>query len=316
MNIVYRCGFAFNLSTTIEGKSFPTGIIYGFLSSLRALMSKYSSEIVICWDSQSVWRKKIVSTYKASRASTPEQKEARAVVFMQLPVLEKFIEVLGFMQFRVDGLEADDLIGIFSQVCQDHKSVNRVWIYSTDADFYQLISKKVRVLRPLPKNPVAVASFDLAKSHGLRPDQWAEYKALSGDSSDNYKSVAGIGPARASAMILAGVTPSTKRFAKLTSQVKKAYPQLEQHWDNVHKCWQLAVIPRDTGYSLLPSDCREVVQKQLYELRAYLKCGTLRCMSYAEKRKRYLEFVRLCSDYEMTSLLASRREFFEGVRVV
>lgn len=133
--------------------------------------------------------------YKADRG--PIDEELHDKVF---PTDNDIAVELGFNHVGVDGNEADDVIG--SAVEKFKNTVDEIIVVSNDRDILQVVDDA---------NGVTVVSLlnsggrkewhnkDVTDKFKIRkPSEVATYKALAGDSSDNYKGVPGIGGKSAS----------------------------------------------------------------------------------------------------------------------
>ena len=69
-----------------------------------------------------------------------------------------------------------------------------VVIVSQDSDFYQLITDNVSILRYRGKNTAIWDASRLQEKFGILPCQYAAFKALTGDASDNIRGADRIGP--------------------------------------------------------------------------------------------------------------------------
>jgi DNA polymerase-1 len=119
----------------------------------------------------------------------------------QIDLLHKVLEKAKIEHFEVDGYEADDIIGTIAT--QSAAKNLQAIIVSGDRDMLQLVNHKVLVLAPI-SGITKMALFDEEKvkeKYGLKPVQFIDYKALVGDSSDNYPGVTGIGPKTASDLL-------------------------------------------------------------------------------------------------------------------
>ena len=74
-------------------------------------------------------------------------------------------------------------------------------ICSQDSDFFQLISKNVSVLRYRGEKSVTCDVAYMRERFGILPEQYAFFKSLTGDGSDNIKGIPGIGPKRRRAIL-------------------------------------------------------------------------------------------------------------------
>jgi len=90
-----------------------------------------------------------------------------------------------------------------SSIFNNQSSSTQVIIVTGDRDLLQLVNKKVLILAPVI-GVTKMILFDVDKvkeKYGLPPEKIVDYKALVGDSSDNYPGVRGIGPKTASDLV-------------------------------------------------------------------------------------------------------------------
>ncbi|KAL6774324.1 hypothetical protein ACKKBG_A24555 [Auxenochlorella protothecoides x Auxenochlorella symbiontica] len=154
------------------------------------------------------FRHQMYPDYKAHRKATPpEIKQAG-------PQLRSLLAQIGIPVLCVPGVEADDVIASLAvRGIQDGMTVG---IASPDGDFRQLLQPGLTLLRPAPRGKAAYVpggppsgllayaapEFE-ADFPGLRPDQYADLLALSGDASDNIPGVPGVGPVGAARLLAA-----------------------------------------------------------------------------------------------------------------
>lgn len=128
--------------------------------------------VVIAKDSRKVWRRDIYPMYKASSTSNedPYYEEVLAAADM---VAEYFKDCTSAYVLEVPKTEADDIIGYWAL-----NSMSGSLIMSTDKDYVQLISDRVKVYSPVQK--VFRESED---------PQWDLFlKCMRGDKNDNIRS--------------------------------------------------------------------------------------------------------------------------------
>ncbi len=164
----------------------PVNAIYGFLSMVIKLMKTEKPEyMVFCYDrKEPSFRHEMYTEYKAHRTEMPED------LAKQMPYLKQVAGLLGIPSLEIPTYEADDLIGTLTHLGLKNKM--EVYIVSGDKDFGQLIAPGV-LLYDTMKN-VKYDVDGVKEKWGIRPDQFIDYLALVGDSSDNIPGVKGIGP--------------------------------------------------------------------------------------------------------------------------
>jgi len=167
-----------------------TNAIYGFMRMFIDIFMKESPDyIVVAWDmAEPTFRHKEFKEYKANRPPPPDD------LFVQLPRLKALIDVFGVTMLEHAGDEADDIIGTVSKMAEGIDDLRTI-IITGDKDAFQLVNDKTFVMTPV-KGISIVEVYDeykVKEKMGIRPDQVVDFKALSGDPSDNIPGVPGIG---------------------------------------------------------------------------------------------------------------------------
>jgi DNA polymerase-1 len=119
----------------------------------------------------------------------------------QIDRIKQIIQVLNIPIYILPKYEADDIIG--TAVREAAGKGLESFVFTPDKDFNQLVSDKVKVVRP-GKTADEIVVFDVKKvkdEFGFEPKQMIDYLALIGDSSDDIPGVPGIGPKTAIPLI-------------------------------------------------------------------------------------------------------------------
>ena len=172
-----------------------TGAVYGFLLTLfKAINDLKADYIVACFDTKApTFRKEMFADYKAQRPVTPSG------IVSQIPVTKEVLEAFKIPVFAKEGFEADDLI---ATICAKNPDIE-IFIVSGDMDNTQLVNEKIKVYT-LGKGIKDAVIYDINKvieRFGVKPEQMVDYKALTGDASDNIPGVEGIGKKTAAEII-------------------------------------------------------------------------------------------------------------------
>ena len=141
------------------------------------------------------FRHEIYEEYKANRSEMPDE------IQNQLPYLWTLLEGMNIPVLRVDGVEADDIIGTVAKQCGD--SDLQCNIVSGDKDFMQLINDSTFLYAPQARKKEKEI-FDVNKvveKWGVGPENIIDLLGLMGDSSDNVPGVQGVGPKTAMKLI-------------------------------------------------------------------------------------------------------------------
>lgn len=192
--ILHRAYHALPPLTNKDGKI--TNAVYGFSSMLLKVISDFKPEfLAVTFDRPApTFRKKLYKDYQAKR---PEMEDNLS---SQISLLHDLIKALGIPIYELDGYEADDLIGTISKTIDG--KVEKI-IVTGDRDILQLVNKDTKVLLPTKglSEGKLFGEVEVKEKMGVSPDKIIYLKALTGDSSDNYPGVPGIGPKTATFLI-------------------------------------------------------------------------------------------------------------------
>ena len=174
----------------------PTNGVQGFARHvLTAQNIVKPTHMAVCWDMGShTFRNELFDGYKANRPAPPAEMEP------QFDLAKEVSELLGWQNFGVHGVEADDLIG--SMVSKWSGDVD-ITIISGDKDLLQLLNPSTKIaFTKKGYTEYDVYSYDrFQQEYAIEPTQFTEVKAFMGDSSDGYPGVKGIGPKTALQLI-------------------------------------------------------------------------------------------------------------------
>ena len=142
----------------------------------------------VVWDGgMPKFRLEIFPEYKAQRSAMPEELRS------QLDHLDEILEAMNIPAIRAEGFEADDALATMSRQVPDDVEL---YIVTGDQDAMQLVDGRVKVLRTTRgvSETKTYGRDEVVDEYGVTPEQIPDYKALTGDSSDNIPGVRGIGP--------------------------------------------------------------------------------------------------------------------------
>ncbi len=253
----FRAFFAIRELRNSDG--LPTNALYGFLSMTIKLLKDFQPEhMVYCRDrKEPSFRKELDPRYKANRSEMPED------LALQMPYIEKLTEVLGIPQIDAEGYEADDVIGSLATWGTENNF--EVVIVSGDKDFAQLIDENVVMFDPMKQKTIDVDA--VKKRWGVMPEQFIDYLAIVGDSSDNIPGVKGIGPKGAEKLLnefndLDGV------YENLEKTKGAILKRLTENKNEAYLSKKLVTIVKDLNLykSAEETVLREINQENLEEL--------------------------------------------------
>jgi DNA polymerase-1 len=222
-----------------------TNAVFGFTSMLIKLLGdEHPDALAVAWDVRApTFRKEQYPEYKAQRESPPD------LFASQLPLIDEVLDALGVTQLRVPGFEADDVIATLADQAREQGWT--VLIVTGDRDSFQLIDEDVTVLytrRGISDTVHADAGY-IEDRYGIRPDQYCDYAALRGDSSDNLPGVPGVGEKTATKLI-AGYGDLDGVFAHLEEQTPKLRESLAANEGQAKLNRELMTLVRDVEVEL------------------------------------------------------------------
>jgi DNA polymerase-1 len=164
----------------------PTGAVLGVLNMLNRLLKESTPELIaVVFDAPGrTFRDELFEQYKAHRPPMPDELRA------QIEPLLTAIRALGLPLLRIEGVEADDVIGTLATRAA-RAGLNCV-ISTGDKDMAQLVSDRVTLVNTMTGQTLdragVKAKFD------VHPEQIVDYLALVGDTADNIQGVPKVGP--------------------------------------------------------------------------------------------------------------------------
>lgn len=213
-----------------------TNAIRGTLNALLKLMRRYHpTHMAVCFDTKSpTFRHKMSEEYKAGRPPID------AELVEQIPYIHRLVTALGIPLLRIEGAEADDIIGTmaYRAVAQGHHVV----ISTGDKDMMQLVNDAV-ILEDSFTGKITDTQGVIDKL-GIKPRQMIDYLTLMGDTSDGIKGVPGIGKKTAKDLLVeyGDIDNMLKHIGFIKGRGAKG---LIEHADEIPLNAQLATIITD-----------------------------------------------------------------------
>lgn len=197
-SVFYRAYFIIPPTLSLHDGT-PTNAVFGFASMAVEIIKNLNPDYVaVAWDIKGTSvakRKKILPQYKATRQPAPPDFHA------QIPLLRELLEAFNWPLYELDNYEADDIMGTFSKAAG--KEGIETCLVSGDYDMLQLIDKHTRVFIT-KKGGTDLQEYDEAAfedKYKVKHEQFVDYKALVGDTSDNIPGVRGVGPINAAKLL-------------------------------------------------------------------------------------------------------------------
>lgn len=171
----------------------------GFVGALlKTIRMTEPTHVVALFDGEHENNRAELNTdYKANRvdySQTPEEETP----FSQLPDIYNALDFLGIKHIETTDCETDDVVASYALSLGMEM---QIVISSFDSDFFQLITDNVSVLRYRGEKTVVCDTGYIQSKLGIMPSQYADFKSLTGDSSDNIKGTDKVGPKTAAQLI-------------------------------------------------------------------------------------------------------------------
>ncbi|MBR1728792.1 MAG: hypothetical protein IJ728_04640, partial [Selenomonadaceae bacterium] len=168
----------------------------------------------------------------------------------QAGIIKELVNALGYdIAYAQDGSEGDDAIGTLT-----NNSTEKILIVSVDADMLQLLSKTVKVELLSKGKREIYDEMRFEQEYDILATQFADYKALRGDTSDNIPGVKGIGAITARRLInthktldniyqniglikparIREILKAGKEIAYLSLELAKIEKNIQLEWSNAN----------------------------------------------------------------------------------
>lgn len=196
--LIFRAYFAFAKNPRITSKGLDTSAIYGFVLALLDVLEKQDpTHIAVVFDiGGSASREEIFPEYKANRDETPDG------IKVAVPIIHKFLKAMNISALGVEGFEADDVIGTLAKKAE--KSGYDVFMMTPDKDFGQLVTDKIKMLRPKRGGEPAeiLGPKEICEKWNIsRVEQVVDVLGLMGDSADNIPGIPSVGQKTAAKLL-------------------------------------------------------------------------------------------------------------------
>jgi len=249
----YSTAYSGRLLQTKDG--FVTNALHGFINMMMKVQKDFDyTHVLVAFDTaKKTFRHQLLDSYKDGRAETPDD------LLKQIPLIKKYLDLMGIHRHEVENFEADDIIGSMAQIgCGE--SFEKIDIISGDKDLLQLVNDCITVHFTI-KGVTELESYTpeaIMERYETTPDRIPDLKGMMGDSSDNLPGIPGIGEKTAIKLI--------KQFGSLeellarTDELKgKQKENVENNKDLARLCKELATL--DLDMEDLPS-IKSLVRKE------------------------------------------------------
>jgi len=172
--------------------------------TVERLKEKGLTDVVCCFEGKANFRKDLTQAWEDKYKDRPPKD---GELIGQLNLVRELLENHNFRCVSQDGFEADDVMASYAK-----QFSGKTTLLSQDKDVRQCLSDKANILLDVewkedPSSADLLPNYKwlTAKQHfeatGIRPDQWADYQTIAGDTTDGVKGAVGIGEKGAADLI-------------------------------------------------------------------------------------------------------------------
>lgn len=196
---------SFTMVNSLNVNGHHIGGLVGFLKSIGYAIKQLSpTRVIIVFDgvNSSLARKNLYPEYKSHRGNNritnysifSSLEEEKIAIEQQMARLIPYLQCLPVDLICIDGLEADDVIGFLSQHFEHQDDVKETYIISSDQDYMQLVSDKIKIYSPIKRK---IYTKDTIKDeYNVSSNNFIIMKCLIGDMGDNIPGIKGLGPVK------------------------------------------------------------------------------------------------------------------------
>ena len=240
----------------------PTGALHGVLSMINKLVREEPAKhIAVVFDAPGkTFRDELYAEYKANRPPMPDDLRE------QIEPLIEAVGAMGLPLLRIEGVEADDVIGTLCRRCVE-QGLN-VLVSTGDKDMAQLVNDKVTLVNTMTGQ--VLDRDGVKKKFDVFPEQVVDYLALVGDSSDNIPGVPRVGAKTAAKWL--NQYPTADDIIENADDIGgKVGESLREHIEQLRLSRELATIRQDVELpanydDLTPGEADEDALRELYGL--------------------------------------------------
>ncbi|MDD5706458.1 MAG: DNA polymerase I [Kiritimatiellae bacterium] len=190
MPLLYRGHFVFLRKPRLTSSGINTSALTAFAGTLLHILEAHRpSHVAVVFDSTTpTFRHVLYPEYKAQRQKMPEDLAAA------IPMALELVQALRIPALRVDGFEADDLLGTLA--ARANEAGLSAYLVTPDKDIAQLVNPRTFLYRPgKGSEEDAILDTEAVKHQwGISdPAQMIDLLAMAGDSSDNVPGIRGVG---------------------------------------------------------------------------------------------------------------------------
>ena len=177
----------------------PLNAAIGFTGTVLKYIEQFDPQrmLVVFDNEQPSFRSGLYPEYKLNRMVDYDELDDDENPFAQFKVIEDSLDALGIKHATHVGFEADDAMASYERLAGNMATV----VISNDTDLLQLVNESTDVYADRGKKSIAYNVDTVISRFGVAPHSMVDFKAITGDSSDNIPGLFGVGPKTAAKLI-------------------------------------------------------------------------------------------------------------------
>jgi len=226
--------------------------VRGFAATLLKLLRENKPMYwAIAFDRPSpTFRHEKFADYKKQRPPTPPE------LVNQIERVHQVADAFRLPIFEIDGYEADDVLGTLSK--QASQLGIETLIVTGDNDMLQIVSPMIKVMSPRRSfsDTVTYDETEVQHKYNIGPKQLVDFKALTGDPSDNIPGIPSVGEKTAVKLLrqFGSLEGTYEHLEEVTPP--KLQAQLHEHKERAFQNKELATIVTDVPITMDIDACK------------------------------------------------------------
>jgi len=171
----------------------PTRLLKALTTLFKWIDSQDYTNIVFASESEKNLRKIFTQkTLGSEQAYKGTRKEIDPLLKKEIGICDKFLKDINFEVLKSSGYEADDVIASVTKEFLTKDPLNEAHIFTGDKDLLQLLTFNNCKIIDVKTKQLLGPEY-LEEKYEVMPEQFVDYQAIVGDTSDNVLGVPGIG---------------------------------------------------------------------------------------------------------------------------
>lgn len=249
-SMAFRAFFALPADKFVTQGGAHTNAVHGFINMLVTLIvNEKPTHVGVAFDAGShTFRTDQYPEYKGGRNATPEEFKG------QVPLIKEVLSAMNVKFLDKDMFEADDILATWAYDASQNNGME-VLVCSGDRDAFQMVNGDVTVLYPV-KGVSELKRYTpdaVEEKYGVRPENYPDLAALTGETADNIPGVPGVGPKTAAKWITQ--FGSLDEILNQSESIKgKVGENLRAHIEQVRRNREINHLLTDMEVELKPTD--------------------------------------------------------------